>query len=389
MGRFVVLILDSVGIGELPDADQYGDAGSNTLANIAETIGGLDLPNFARLGLGKIAPLKGVSADRQVQAAYGKMAEKAPGKDSITGHWELMGYIAAQAQPTYPQGFPPRILERLRKETGQDYLGNYPASGTEIIEKLGAQHLRTASLILYTSADSVLQIAAHEDLVPLEELYKICQIARRIMAGADAVGRIIARPFVGTPGNFRRTANRRDFALPAPAPTLLDLLVAAGINVLGIGKIEDLFAGRGLSRAVHTRTNAEGMEETLNAIQGDLSDLILANLVDFDMLWGHRNDVAGYYHGLQDVDAFLPALMEALRPDDVLVLTADHGCDPTTPSTDHSREYVPLLTYGPKIRGNIDLGTRSTFADLSATIADFFNIKGTGTGVSFWPAVRN
>jgi phosphopentomutase len=382
VGRFVVLILDSVGVGELPDAGQYGDEGSNTLVNLGRAVGGLNLPNLESLGLGKVAPIPGLSATVQAAAAYGRMAEQAPGKDSITGHWELMGYIAQQAQPTYPHGFPARIVNQMRLETGLDYLGNIAASGTEIIDRLGAEHLRTGSPILYTSADSVLQIAAHEEIIPLAELYRICLVAREIMRGPDAVGRIIARPFLGQPGKFKRTSNRRDFSLEAPADTILDILTRSAVPVLGIGKIFDLFAGRGVTKSVHTISNPNGLEETLQAIQSDGRGLIFTNLVDFDMLWGHRNDTVGYYNGLKEVDAFLPKILAALQPEDVLAITADHGCDPTTPSTDHSREYVPLLVYGRKIKGNVNLGTRETFADVAASIAEYFGVNGTGVGKS-------
>jgi phosphopentomutase len=384
VGRFVVLILDSVGVGELPDAGQYGDKGSNTLVNLGRAVGGLNLPNLESLGLGKVAPIPGLSSTVHASASHGRMAEQAPGKDSITGHWELMGYIAQQAQPTYPHGFPERITNRLRRETSLDFLGNVAASGTEIINRLGTEHLRTGLPILYTSADSVLQIAAHEEVIPLSELYHICQIAREIMSGPDAVGRIIARPFLGKPGSFKRTPNRRDFALEAPADTVLDIMTQSGIPVLGIGKIQDLFAGRGVTQSVHTISNLNGLEETLKAIQSSKNGLIFTNLVDFDMLWGHRNDIAGYYNGLREVDAFLPKILSALRNDDVLVITADHGCDPTTSSTDHSREYVPLLVYGQTIKGDHDLGTRTTFSDVAASIAEYFGIKGTGSGKSFW-----
>jgi phosphopentomutase len=386
-GRFIVLILDSAGIGELPDAAEYGDAGSNTLGNLARAVGGLKLPNLESLGLGQITSIEGLSTDSVALAAYGMMAEKAPGKDSITGHWELMGYVAGQSQPTYPGGFPAEIVQRLERETGRKFIGNAAVSGTDIINRLGAEHLSTGHLILYTSADSVLQLAAHEEILPLDELYEICRIARRIMDGKDAVGRIIARPFIGSPGSFQRTANRRDFSLPAPDDTLLDLLLRVGIEVHGIGKIDDLFAGRGLSHAVHTKSNRDGLKETLLAIRGDASGLIFTNLVDFDMLWGHRNDVEGYYGGLVEVDAFLPEILQTLRPEDVFVITADHGCDPTTPSTDHSREHVPVLVYGDRIRGGVDIGVRRTFADLAATIAEFFGIQGTGAGDSFWSSI--
>ena len=388
-GRFIVLILDSVGIGELPDADQYGDCGSNTLGNLAKFTGGLQLPILEKLGLGKISSIEGLSRSVKALAAYGKMSEKAPGKDSIAGHWELMGYIASQLLPTYPEGFPETIVSHLQGGTGCEFIGNIASSGTEIIERMGQEHIRSGRPILYTSADSVLQIAAHENVIPIDELYRICRIARNVMDGKDAVGRIIARPFIGKPGQFKRTSNRKDFSLPAPDDTVLDLLLDAGVDVLGIGKIEDLFAGRGLSRAVHTQSNFHGLKETLQAVQSDATGLIFANLIDFDMLWGHRNDPEGYYRGLQEVDQFLPEIMHSLEPDDVLVLTADHGCDPTTPSTDHSREFVPILIYGDKVKYNVDIGTRETFADLGATISEYFNIEGTGAGQSFWPMVQS
>lgn len=388
MGSFVVIVLDSVGIGELPDAERYGDHGSNTLVNLSRAVGGMSLPNLEKLGLGKIAPIQGLNSSVRALGAFGKMAAQAPGKDSITGHWELMGYIAEQPQPTFPKGFPDRIVRDLERQTGMKFLGNFLASGTEIIHQLGSEHLRTGYPILYTSADSVLQIAAHEEVIPPEKLYDICRIARRIMQGPDAVGRIIARPFIGKPGNFIRTANRKDFSLEPPGNTILDLLVASGVRVMGIGKIEDLFAGRGLTDVVHTTSNEEGLQETRRAVTNDFTGLIFANLVDFDMLWGHRNDAAGYYRGLQRVDAFLPDLFCVLKTDDVLVLTADHGCDPTTPSTDHSREYAPILVYGKKVRANYDLKTRATFADLGATIADFYGIRGTGDGKSFWKKIQ-
>ncbi len=387
-GRFVVIVLDSVGIGELPDAALYGDRGSNTLVNLSRAVGGVNLPNLEKLGLGKIASIIGLDPDRPALGAFGKMAALAPGKDSITGHWELMGFIAEQPQPTFPKGFPDRIILELERQTGTKFLGNIPASGTEIIRMLGAEHLRTGYPILYTSADSVLQIAAHEDVIPISKLYDICRIARRIMQGKDAVGRIIARPFIGEPGGFVRTANRRDFSLEPPGKTTLDLLVAAEIRVMGIGKIEDLFAGRGLTDVIHTASNKEGLQKTHRILTGDFSGMIFTNLVDFDMLWGHRNDAAGYYRGLQMVDDFLPEIYSVLRTDDVLVLTADHGCDPTTPSTDHSREYVPILVFGKRVRADHNLKTRETFADLGATIADFFGIQGTGAGKSFWKDIQ-
>lgn len=375
-------------MGELPDAAQYGDLGSNTLGNLAEAVGGLLLPNLERLGLGKIRPIRGLSGSVAAQASYGYMAEQSPGKDSIYGHWELMGLIARQPQPTYPGGFPQRIVDQLETASGRHFIGNIAASGTEIIQRLGSEHIRTGKLILYTSADSVLQIASHEEIIPVVKLYQICQIARGIMTGQDAVGRIIARPFIGPEGSFIRTSNRKDFSLPPPNRTILDHLCLAGKEVLGIGKIEDLFAGQGITEAIHTKSNRQGLEETLEAIKSKRRGFIFTNLVDFDMMWGHRNDVAGYYSGLREVDLFLPEILANLSEDDVLVLTADHGCDPTTPSTDHSREYVPILIYGKKLRSNTNLGCRDTFADLAATIADYFGVTGTGSGKSFWKLIQ-
>jgi phosphopentomutase len=385
--RFIIIVLDSVGIGELPDAGHYGDSGSDTLGNIANSMGGLDLPNFEKLGLGKIKPIKGMSSQITAHAAYGKMAEVSPGKDSIYGHWELMGLISDQPQPTYPHGFPDSILKQLVEKTGYQFIGNRPASGTEIIKELGEEHLRSGNLILYTSADPVLQIAAHEEVVPISRLYEICRIARQVMIGEHAVGRIIARPFIGAPGQFQRTANRKDFSLVPPKPVLLDHLKSFDIPVLGIGKIHDLFAGQGITKSIHTESNRQGLDETLGALLSDQSGLIFTNLVDFDMLWGHRNDVEGYYRGLQEVDLFIPQLLSALRDGDVLAFTADHGCDPTTSSTDHSREYVPLIIFGKLIKGDMNLGVRTTFADLSATVAEFFHIPGTGVGESFLPVI--
>ncbi|CEP66095.1 Phosphopentomutase [Moorella glycerini] len=379
--RVIVIVLDSVGVGELPDAAKYGDEGSNTLGNIAAAVE-LYLPNMARLGLGNILPLKGIAPVAAPAAAYGKMASRTAGKDTTSGHWELAGLILERPFPLYPRGFPPEIIEPFEKAIGRKVLGNKPASGTVIIEELGAEHMRTGYPIVYTSADSVFQIAAHEDVIPVQELYRYCKIARQLLTGEHAVGRVIARPFVGEPGHFIRTDRRQDFSLEPPRPTLLDAVMNAGLQVMAVGKIKDIFAGRGISRWIHTHDNMDGVDQTRNFIRESNRGLIFTNLVDFDMRYGHRNDVAGYAAALEAFDRRLPELLEALNEKDVLVLTADHGCDPTTPSTDHSREYVPLLVYGNRIQP-VDLGVRSTFADLGATVAELLGVPYDLAGESF------
>ncbi len=383
VNRVILIVLDSVGIGALPDADRYGDAGSHTLANTARAVGGLRLPNMGRMGLGRLADILGVPPDPAPIGAFGRMAEASAGKDTTIGHWELMGIYSPRPLPTYPNGFPPDLMRRFEQAIGRGTLGNYPASGTEIIKELGEEHMRTGKPIVYTSADSVFQIAAHEDVIPIEELYAMCRTARALLTGEHNVGRVIARPFVGEPGHFTRTERRRDFSAPPPAPTVLDSLTSAGIPVIAVGKIEDIFAGQGITEAVHTKDNADGMDQTLAYMDRVERGLIFTNLVDFDMVYGHRNNAEGYARALEEVDARLPEFQARLRPGDVLILTADHGCDPTTPSTDHSREYVPLLVAGPGIRAGVDLGTRPTFADLGATVAEFFGVRGTGFGTSF------
>ncbi|HHV57803.1 MAG TPA: phosphopentomutase [Firmicutes bacterium] len=385
--RVVVVVADSAGAGALPDAGAYGDEASNTLGHVAQAAGGLKLPLLQRLGLGNILPLQGVPPAREPLAAFGRLAEQSAGKDTTTGHWELMGIILPRPFPVYPQGFPPALIARFEKAIGRRTLGNKPASGTAIIEELGAEHLATGWPIVYTSADSVFQVAAHEEVIPPEELYHICAVARRLLTGADAVARVIARPFVGRPGSFRRTANRRDFSLPPPAPTVLDQALAAGRRVLGVGKIGDIFAGRGLTECRHTTGNAAGLAATRAALEEGTWDLVFTNLVDFDMLYGHRNDAAGYARALEEMDRGLARVLAALGQEDVFFLTADHGCDPTTPSTDHSREYVPLLAYGRTVRA-VSLGTRTTFADLGATVADILGLAWEGPGTSFWPALQ-
>lgn len=382
INRVILIVLDSVGIGALPDAGAYGDAGSNTLVNIARVVGGLKLPHLERLGLGNIAGIKGVPPQDSPAGAYGKMAERSAGKDTTTGHWELSGVILEKPFPVYPQGFPTEIIKSFEESIGRKTLGNKAASGTAIIEELGEEHMKTGYPIVYTSADSVFQIAAHEEIIPLEELYGMCRLARKLLTGEHAVGRVIARPFVGSPGSFQRTANRHDFSLKPPGDTILDLLDSSGCRVQAVGKIEDIFAGQGITEAVHTSGNQDGMEKTLELMRRPGGGFVFANLVDFDMLYGHRNNPQGYAGALEEFDRRLPDFLAALRDDDMLIITADHGCDPTTSSTDHSREYVPLLVYGRLLRSGVNLGIRETFSDIAATLAEIFGVK-IGAGKSF------
>jgi phosphopentomutase len=379
--RIIWIVLDSVGIGEMPDAAQYGDAGSDTLGHIA-LHRKLHLDNLCRLGLGNIRPLDHLPPDPAPKGAYGKCALASPGKDTTTGHWEMTGIHLAKPFPVYPNGFPPEVMEEFERRIGRATLGNKPASGTEIIKELGEEHIRTGSPIIYTSADSVFQVAAHEEVIPLFELYKICETAREILRGKHEVGRVIARPFIGSPGSFSRTPNRHDYAVPPPKGMLLDRLAEQRIEVFGIGKIFDVFLGRGIRDYETTKSNADGMEKTLQAMDSFDGGLIFVNLVDFDQLYGHRNDVEGYARALEAVDDWLPSVEARLRPDDLLILTADHGCDPTTASTDHSREYVPLLVYGQGVRAGVDLGVRATLADIGQTVAENF-VTAIATGESF------
>ncbi len=388
MKRAVVIIIDGVGVGELPDADKYGDRGSDTLGNIAKAVGGLQLPTMESLGLGKIKPIAGLSGEIEARGNYGKMAEVSAGKDSTTGHWEIAGLISRKPFPTYPNGFPKEIINEFTRLTGLEVLGNKAASGTEIIKELGEEHLKTGKPIVYTSADSVFQIAAHDDVIPLKKLYEICQIARNMLKGEHAVARVIARPFVGTSAeNFVRTKYRKDYSLVPFGKTLHQNLKEAGWPTVGIGKINDLYALSGIQKSVYTKTNQEGMPAILEELKETPRGLIMANLVDFDMLYGHRNNVQGFYQALQEFDRWLPALLENLKEEDILLITADHGNDPTTPSTDHSREYVPLLVYGKRLKSDVNLGIRKTFADLQATLAEYFNVPSTGAGESFLPLV--
>jgi phosphopentomutase len=380
--KAILLVLDGVGIGELPDAADYGDEGSNTLVNMAKAVGGLNLPNLQRMGLGNIEQIEGIPPAEKPIACYGKMREVSAGKDTTTGHWEIAGIIREKPFPTYPNGFPPEIIEAFEKAIGRKVLGNKPASGTAIIEELGEEHLRTGYPIVYTSADSVFQIAAHEEIVPVEQLYEWCRIAREILRGEHEVARVIARPFIGTPGNFKRTARRKDFSVPPPYPTLLDALTEAGLKVVTVGKVDDIFAGRGVTFAVHTSDNRDGMQqvETLTT-QGDF-DFLWCTLVDFDTVYGHRNNPQGFAQALREFDEWLGNFLPKLREGDLLIITADHGNDPTTPSTDHSREYVPLLIWTPSLREGKPLGVRQTFADVAATIADWLKVEWHGAGKS-------
>jgi len=385
VNRVILIILDSVGIGELPDADVYNDKGSNTLVNTAKAVGGLKLPNLVKLGLGNIDRIKGVREYKDCLASYGKMAEKSPGKDSTIGHWEIAGIISDKPFPTYPQGFPDEVILLFQRTIGRKVLGNKPASGTVIIEELGKEHIETGYPIVYTSADSVFQIAAHEKIIPLPKLYKMCKQAREILQGKHAVARVIARPFIGRPGAFVRTSHRKDYSLPPPQKTVLDFAIQSGYEVIGIGKINDIFAGQGITKDIHAKNNEEVVNQIIKFTKNNHLEksIIFSNLVDFDMLYGHRNNVKGYAKALEDFDIKLPEIIKNLKHSDILIITADHGCDPTTPSTDHSREYVPLLIYGNVIRKCINLGTLNSFADLSATISDILNINHTKFGKSF------
>lgn len=367
--RVLWIVLDSVGIGAMPDAGKYGDEGSNTLGNIAKRRK-LHLPNLARLGLGNIAPIAGVAAVQSPEGAFGKCTLASPGKDTTTGHWEMAGIILEKPFPVYPDGFPPEITEPFEASIRRGILGNKAASGTEIIAELGEEHVRTGKPIVYTSADSVFQIAAHEEVIPLDELYRICHIAREMLRGPNEVGRVIARPFVGSAGHFKRTPNRKDFAVPPPSGMLLDRLASCNVPVYAVGKISDIFLGRGIAKSVKTKDNADGMNKTIAALHEQPDGLIFVNLVDFDQLYGHRNDVEGYAAALEAVDGWLPSI--PLRSNDLLILTADHGCDPTTASTDHSREYTPLLVYGAGVQPGKDLGTRATLADIGQSVAWIF-----------------
>src|SRR5438132_4879149 len=380
MARACVIVLDAVGAGALPDADAYGDEGSNTLGNVARAVGGLDLPSLEALGLGNVEPLEGCPPQPGAPAVAGRLAERSKGKDTTTGHWELMGVVTPQPMPVYSHGFPHDVIDPFMHRTGRGVLGNRPASGTEIIQELGEEHQRTGKWIVYTSADSVFQVAAHEDTIPLEELYDACRTAREILTGKHAVGRVIARPFTGEPGNYVRTPNRHDFSLEPKRPNYLTLVREAGLRVYGVGKIGDIFAGCDIDESRPTKSNVEGIKQTEALLQELDAGLIFVNLVETDMLWGHRNDPVNFHRCLQDFDRRLPDLLEAMRPGDLLILTSDQGCDPTTPATDHSREHAMLLAYvaGRNASGQIH---ERDFADVGATVNRWLGGKAPGRGI--------
>src|SRR5262245_13505689 len=375
-------------MGALPDAARYGDQGANTLLHVAEHAGKLALPTLEAHGLGNLLPMPGVQPVSAPRGARARLAEKSAGKDSTTGHWEMMGLALERAFPTYPDGFPRELLDRWSERVERGWIGNVAASGTEIISRLGREHQETGRFIVYTSADSVFQVAAHEQTVPIEQLYAACRAARELLTGPHAVGRVIARPFAGEPGDYRRTSRRRDFSLAPPAPTVLDRMSEAGRRVVTVGKVDDLFAGRGVSDAIHTTSNEEGETVLLDLVKRSGEGLVFANLVDFDTQYGHRNDPAGFARALEQFDATFGQLASRLRGDEMAWITADHGNDPTTPGTDHTREYTPLLVAGPRLRDGVDLGTRATFADLGATLAELFSVTAPRAGTSFLPELR-
>ena len=385
--RVVVIVLDGVGVGAAPDADKYGDAGSNSIGNTARVLGGIDLPNLGKIGLGHITEVAGVPPDPDPTGGYGKMTPVSSGKDTVSGHWEMMGIVLPDPFPTYPNGFPPEVMHAFEKQIGRGTLGNKPASGTVIIEELGDEHVRTGKPIVYTSADSVFQIAAHEDVIPIEELYEMCRIARKILVGKHGVGRVIARPFVTREKpedgkKYIRTERRKDFARTPETPTMMDRLVEGGFEVYSVGKIDDIFAHRGITKSNHTLNNEESTRATIESLGEDFKGLVFANLIEFDMIYGHRNDPAGYAGALKKFDQAVPQIQAALKSGDIVIVTGDHGVDPTTESTDHSREYVPLIVFGPKVKG-VDLGIRKTLSDIAATIAEIFDLPEPLQGTSF------
>jgi len=382
--RITVIVLDSVGIGEMPDAEQFGDKGAHTLGHIVERVQGLSLPNMRKLGLGNIAKLGDWEPEESVLGYYGKMAEASVGKDTMTGHWEIAGLRIDKPFRTFPDGFPAELIREFEEQTGRHVIGNKPASGTEILDELGAEQMKTGAWIVYTSADSVFQLAAHEEVIPLEELYNACRVARRLtMKEEFSVGRVIARPYVGQPGAFKRTPNRHDYAVKPPHPTVLNALKAKGLDVVAVGKINDIFSGEGITRSTSTKSNADGIAVTLKEMQSGFHGFLFVNLVDFDSLYGHRRDPEGYGRALEEFDRALPDLMGAMGKDDLLIVTADHGNDPIHAGTDHTREYVPLLVWSPGLSGTGELADRATFADLAATIADNFGVEYATHGKSF------
>ncbi|MBZ5750425.1 MULTISPECIES: phosphopentomutase [Metabacillus] len=387
--RIFLIVLDSVGIGEAPDADKFNDLGSNTLGHIAEHMGGLNMPNMAKLGLSNIREIAGIPVQEQPLSFYTKMQEASNGKDTMTGHWEIMGLNIQQPFRVFPDGFPSELLNELEEKTGRKIIGNKPASGTEILDELGEEHMNTGALIVYTSADSVLQIAAHEEIVPIDELYKICELARELTLDEKyMVGRVIARPFIGVSGNFTRTANRHDYALKPFDRTVMNELKDSGYDVLAIGKISDIYDGEGITKSIRTKSNMDGMDKLIESLDMDFTGISFVNLVDFDALFGHRRDPIGYGKALEEYDNRLTAVLEQLTEQDLLIVTADHGNDPVHPGTDHTREYVPLLVYSPRLKVGKELQMRETFADVGATIADNFNVKMPAYGKSFLPELN-
>ncbi|MDF2961815.1 MAG: deoB [Paenibacillus sp.] len=382
--RICLIVLDSVGIGELPDAASFGDTGSHTLGHIAERVPGFSVPHLQRLGLGNIAALKGIEPAGTPLAAFGKMAEVSVGKDTMTGHWEIMGLKVTIPFNVFPDGFPRELIDRFEQETGRKVIGNKPASGTEILDELGEEQMKTGAWIVYTSADSVFQLAAHEDIIPLEELYKGCEIARQLtLKDPYAVGRVIARPYTGQPGAFKRTPNRHDYAVSPPEPTVMNYLKDAGLDCIAVGKINDIFSGEGITEARSTKSNLDGIQATIEFMKKPFKGLLFTNLVDFDSLYGHRRDPEGYAKALMEFDEWLPQIMKEIGQDDLLILTADHGNDPVHAGTDHTREYVPLLVYSPRLKNRGSLGIRDSFADIGTTVADNFGVRSTGNGSSF------
>ncbi|NLE25275.1 MAG: phosphopentomutase [Clostridiaceae bacterium] len=386
MKRAIIIVLDSLGVGEMPDAVAYGDVGSNTLGNIALATKNqpwFKLENLKILGLGHIDGVDLIGKAEDPLGSMGRLAERSKGKDTTTGHWEIAGIVLDDAFPTYPDGFPDEVIDAFEKAIGRKCIGNYPASGTVIIEELGEEHMKTGYPIVYTSADSVFQIAAHEGVIPIDQLYEICEKARSILTGKHAVGRVIARPFEGHPGSFKRTDRRRDFSLKPIKKTVLDFTKVQGFEVRAVGKIEDIFAGQGITHAVHIHGNKDGIDRTIEWIKDDFSGILFTNLVDFDMLYGHRNNTEGYARAIEDFDKRLPEITGAMKDEDILIITADHGCDPTTESTDHSREYVPVLVYGKPVKRGINIHTRDSFSDIAATVAEYLGVEAQIEGKSF------
>ena len=384
INRMIVIVLDGVGAGEALDAAAYGDVGSNSLGNVARVIGGLNTPNMYELGLGNITDIEGVAKNPNAKGAFGRFQPQSAGKDTVIGHWEMMGVHLAVAFPTYPNGFPPAVLDPFTKAIGRDVLGNKPASGTEILKELGVEHMQTGKPIVYTSADSVFQIAAHEDVIPVPELYKMCETARNILQGEHGVGRVIARPFVGdSPENFKRTHHRKDYPRNPAYPTMMQKLVDAGKDVYSVGKIDDIFNHQGITKKNHVLTNKESLDVTLEMLEDDFEGLMFINLIEFDMIYGHRNDPRGYADALEQFDGYIPEIQKRLKPGDLVIVTGDHGVDPTTPGTDHSREYVPLLAFGPNIKHGVNLGDRGSLGDIAGTLAAMFSLEPQPIGKSF------